>query len=288
MSPVRAFIDGVLTVARAPLVIAAVSVVMIALTLPFAAALGAGLEAALVSQPPVVLAETEIDADWWREFRNHTRGLAATFMPAVIGVAAPLENISALLDGRPPQRALLAPLAVSMAAWAFLWGGILTRYYERRAIGVRAFITTGLALFARFAGIACVAVVIVALLFLALRPHRFGPLFLVPAVFVGLSADYARAALVAGHASSLSEALQRGARFTAGHLISTLAIAALAAVLLVGITALYTAVELSGAIDVMSWRAIVLGQLYILARLAIRLVGAASALRLLESRAMPR
>ena len=98
------------------------------MALPFAVALGSRLQASLASQPPVALSETEIDPEWWQEFRAQARGLEATFTPAVLGFAAPLDSISAVLDGRRPPLPVLGPLALSIVLWAFLWGGILRRF----------------------------------------------------------------------------------------------------------------------------------------------------------------
>ena len=54
-SPLRAFVQGVSAVLRAPLLIVAVSVVTMLVAVPFAIALGSRVQASLASQPPVAL-----------------------------------------------------------------------------------------------------------------------------------------------------------------------------------------------------------------------------------------
>ena len=77
------------------------------------------------------------------EFRAHARGLAATFTPAVIGFAATLDGLSGVLDGRGLPVAILGPFVLSVVAWAFLWGGVLQRFQQRRSIGVAGFLRAG-------------------------------------------------------------------------------------------------------------------------------------------------
>ena len=95
----KAWTEGLRQVARAPLLIVLTVIVTVAAAAPFALVLGAELRAALADQPPIALGSSEIDADWWNEFRSHADGLAATFTPTVIGFAAPLDNLSAIADG---------------------------------------------------------------------------------------------------------------------------------------------------------------------------------------------
>ena len=63
-------------------------------------------------------------------------GLVGSLAPTVVGVAAPLDNLDRLLDGRRPPLFAIALSAISMMVWAWLWGGIISRYSG----GVRPFL----------------------------------------------------------------------------------------------------------------------------------------------------
>ena len=309
--PLRAFVQGVSAVLRAPLLIAAVSVVTMLVAVPFAIVLGTRVQASLASQPPVALSETEIDPEWWQEFRAQARGLEATFTPAVLGFAAPLDSISAVLDGRRPPLAVLGPLALSIVLWAFLWGGILRRFAAGHRIGLRAFVDAGFQFAPRFAAIAIAAAVLIVILYLTVHAMLFGPVyrafvsetspardallarvvlyavFLVPLVLIGLVADYARVASVAGTVVSLGGALRDGLAFVGANLRAVVTLWFTTASLFAAVTIAYGMLEIYGGSQVGGWRAIAIGQAYIVVRLTIRLIVAASELRLFAMRAMP-
>jgi hypothetical protein len=281
------------------------------MALPFAVALGSRLQTSLASQPPVALSETEIDPEWWQEFRAQARGLEATFTPVVLGFAAPLDSISAVLDGRRPPLPVLGPLALSIVLWAFLWGGILRRFAAGSPIGVRAFIDAGFQFAPRFIAIAVAAAVIILVLYLTVHAALFGPVyrmlvsssaternaflvrvflyvvFLAPLALVGLAADYARVAAVAGVATSAGQAMRAGAAFVLANLRIVFTLYLMTALLFATVTIAYGTLEIYGGSQVGGWRAIAIGQAYIVMRLAIRLIAAASELRLFAARATP-
>ena len=307
----RAFIAGVAAVVRAPLVVVAVTVITMLMALPFAVALGSRLQASLASQPPVALSETEIDPEWWQEFRAQARGLESTFTPAVLGFAAPLDSISAVLDGRRPPLPVLGPLVLSIGLWAFLWGGILRRLDAGNAIGVRAFIDAGFQFAPRFIAIAAAAAVCVVVLYLTVHAVLFGPVyrmlvssgatdrdaflvrvflyvvFLAPLALVGLVADYARVSAVAGVATSTGQALRAGAMFVRDNVRVVFTLYLLTALVFATVTIAYGTLEIYGGSRVGGWWAVAIGQAYIVIRLTIRLIAAASELRLYAVRATP-
>lgn len=311
LSPIRAFLDGAVAVLKAPLIVIAVAALTMLIAAPFAAVLGARVQASLASQPPVSLDETEIDPEWWQEFRAQARGLDATFTPAIVGFAAPLDAISAVLDGRRPPPAVLGMLALSIVAWAFIWGGALRRYHAGQAIGVRAFVAGGLRSMPVFVLIALAAAAVIVVLYLTLHALLFGPVyqlltanassertaflirvalyivFFAPVALVGLVADYARAAAIVTPTLSLSASLRAATAFIGRHPGAVVVLYLLAATLFSVVTAGYGGLEIYGGSQVGGWRAIALGQVYILVRLAIRLGGAASAVRLFAARSTP-
>ncbi len=307
VTPWRAFAGGVAAVVKAPMVIVAAAVVTTLVALPFAMVLGSRVQASLALQPPVSLDETEIDPEWWHEFQAHARGLDATFTPAIVGFAAPLDSISAVLDGRRPPLPVLGLIVLSIVAWAFLWGGALRRY-NGTAIGARGFVAAALNMLPRFAGIAAAAAVAIVFLYLTLHAVLLGPvyaslaaltssertdflvrvvlyaLFFAPVAIVGLVADYARVASIAGSAASLGESLRAGTAFVRAHFGAVVRLYLLGAAIFATATITYGVLEIYGGSQVGGWRAIAIGQLYILIRLVVRLTAAAAELRLFAGR----
>lgn len=304
---VRAMVGGIGMVVRAPILLVAVSITMLAAALPFGLVLNSRLQASLANQPPIALGSGEVDADWWMEFRAHAQGLEATFTPTVIGVAAPLDNLSALLDGTARPLALAGPVALAGLVWAFLWGGILHRFSLGRAQGPRGFLEAGWRHLPHFAGISLVAAVATLILYLTVHALLFGPVYgwlagVLPSerdafagrlvlylVFgavvaaVGLVADFARVMLASGEATSFGEALAAGAEFVRGNMVAAAALYILVGLMFVAGLAGYVALEVYGGTRVGGWRAVAIGQAYIMARLALRLTLAASQVRLFSA-----
>lgn len=307
VSPIGALARGLVDVLKAPLVVIAAALVTLVIALPFAAALQSDLQQSLSVQPHVSLAETEIDPEWWMEFRTHARGLAATFTPAVIGFAATLDGLSGVLDGRGLPVAILGPLVLSVAAWAFLWGGVLHRFQQQRGIGVGGFLRAGRAHVLHFAGIAAGAAIVNVLLYLTVHRILFGPvhralvaltsterdaflvrvalylIFFALVAMVSLIADYARAAAVAGRQTSLASMVRTASSFIRGHLLAVAALYLMTGLIFALVTVAYGTLEIYGGSRVGGWRAIAIGQAYVFVRLGIRLSFAASELRLFNA-----
>jgi hypothetical protein len=307
LSPARALVQGIADVVKSPFMLMAIAILTIAIALPFAAVLHSRLQQSLAVQPPVSLADTEIDPEWWMEFREHARGLASTFTPAVLGFAATLDGLSGVLDGTRPPAAILLPFVISVVAWAFIWGGALRRFQQRRAIGPGGFVRAGRDHVLSFTVIAAAAALVNVLLYLTVHALLFGPIhralvamttterdaFLVRVVLyavffslialVSLIADYARVAAVTGRAGSAASMIVDSIRFVRGHLGAVAALFVMTGAMFVALTAAYGVLEIYGGSQIGGWRAIAIGQAYVLVRLAIRLTFAASELRLFNA-----
>ncbi len=306
-SPLRALAQGALDVLKAPVMLIAIAIVTLAIALPFAASLHARLQASLSVQPQISLDDTEIDPEWWMEFREHARGLEATFTPAVLGFAATLDGLSGVLDGRGLPLAMVAPLVLSVAAWAFVWGGVLQRFQRGRAIGLRGFLRAGRAHVVGFIVIAAAAAAVNVVLYLTVHRVLFGPIhrvlvgmttterdaflvrvllylvFVALIAIVSLIADYARVISVAGGATSPATTIRAAIEFIRRHAGAVLALYIATGAIFVVMTIAYGTLEIYGGSQVGGWRAIAIGQAYVLARLAIRLTFAASELRLFNA-----
>lgn len=293
-------------VVKAPGVLIAVTIGSLLIALPFAAVLHSRLQDSLSLQPHVSLADTEIDPEWWMEFREHARGLEATFTPAVLGFASTLDGLSGVLDGKVPPLALLAPLLLSVAMWAFVWGGVLHRFKRGGAIGPGGFLRAGRAHLLTFLVIAAAAAAVNIVLYLTVHRILFGPIhrallalttterdaffmrvalyliFLALVAIVSLVADYARIAAVTGRGST-SASIGAAVDFIRRHAAAVVGLYVMTGAMFVLITVAYGALEIYGGSQVGGWRAIVIGQAYVVVRLAIRLTFAASELRLFSA-----
>lgn len=307
LSPARALSRGIADVIKAPLMLIAIALLTMAIALPFAAVLHSRLQQSLSVQPPISLAETEIDPEWWMEFREHARGLASTFTPAVLGFAATLDGLSGVLDGTPPPTALLLPLVISIVAWAFIWGGALHRFQQRRSIGVGGFVRAGRDHLLSFIGIAAAAALVNVLLYLTVHALLFGPIhralvamttterdaffvrvalyliFFSLIALVSLIADYARVAGVTARAASPGSMIRVAITFLRQRVGAAVALFVMTGAVFLAITSAYGVLEIYGGSQVGGWRAIAIGQAYVLVRLAIRLTFAASELRLFNA-----
>ena len=296
ISAIRSFVFGLWAVARAPLVVAFVCLMTLLAVLPFAVVVGSELQTALGHQPPIDLAAEEIDAEWWLEYRRHATGLLSTFTPAIIGFAAPLENLSALMDRTPRPWALALPVVIYAVLWSFMWGGILHRFNHGGAVGVRHALTAALHHFPRFIVISAVAGVVTLGLFWTVHRALFGPLYdwiaaraeTEPAAFAGrvalyvvfgsivaavsVVADYTRVALVAHAGRSLRDGVVVATRFVRSHAVSVVALFLLSAALFAAALAAYGVADLRFG----GWRGVLLGQGFVVARIALRLASAAS------------
>lgn len=303
----RSLAAGLWQVLRAPILVIVVVVMTMAAAAPFGAMLGSKLQESLANQPPIALGSGEIDAEWWAEFRAHAEGLAATFTPTVIGFAAPLDNLSALVDGDRRPLALVGPVAVTALIWAWLWGGILHRFDVGRGVPPREFVSAAFAHAPRFVVISAAAAVAQLVLYLTIHPVLFGPVFNaliastdseptaffiriglyvvfgIPLVLVALAADYTRIGLVATGPIRLRDKFGDGVGFIKRNLGSVLVLYGLTGMLFVALLAVYGTGEIYGGSRVGGWRGVLIGQAYIIARLVIRLTFAASEMHLFKS-----
>lgn len=302
LAVMRALIGGLGDVLRAPSLIIASIAVMLIVAVPFGARLGVRLQRSLSQQQPVAEQTSEIDAGWWQEFVEHADGIAATFTPTVLGFAAPLDHLSALLDGTHRPLILMAPIALGIVAWAFVWGAALDRFARgRQAAGLwRA----GTRTLMPFTAISLFAAAVVLLLYYTVHPLLFGiaadrmqmsltdertafagrvVLYLIYAaclIAVSLVADYARVHLALWPAETLAQSVRASWRFVRAHIGPAVALYVATGVLFVLALVLYGTAEIVGDASLGGWRGIVLGQAYIVARIAIRLTFGASELRL--------
>jgi hypothetical protein len=298
----RALTGGLGDVVRAPALIMAALVAMLVIAIPFGAAIGVRLQHSLAHRQPVAQGATEIDANWWQEFSKHAEGVAATFTPSIIGVAAPLDNLSSLLDGRPRQLILMVPVAIAIVAWAFIWSAAFDRFaHGGRSSGLwRA----GTRMLVPYVAISMLAAAVVLLLYYTVHPllfrvlgdrlqmsvvderFAFGLRLVLYVMFgsllvaISIIADYARVVLALSPRLSTRSAIAESWRFVRGHAASVVGLYLAAGSLFVLLLAAYSALEIAGDVHVGGWRGIAIAQTYLVARIVVRLTFGASEVRL--------
>jgi hypothetical protein len=168
-----AWLDGWQRVRRAPAILLGVFALTFAAAVPFAVVmrnvlashLGASLEAATAAEGA--------NWNWWQEFISQASGLGATFTPRIVGFAATLDSISGILDARPENTALLGLLAGYLALWTWLQGGIIDRYARQRPTRAHGFAAASGVFFFRFLRLGVMAGVVYWGLFDYVHPWLF-------------------------------------------------------------------------------------------------------------------
>jgi hypothetical protein len=237
-----------------------------------------------------------VNYDWWTEFTAQATGLGTTFTPAIIGFASTLDTISRMLDARYPPAALLWLLAAYLALWTFLSGGIIDRYARQRPTRAHRFFGISGMLFFRLVRLAAIAGAVYWLLFHYLHPWLFLDVYrdrtrglgveriavawrlLFYALFgallliTNLVSDYARIRLVVEDRRSAIGAVLAALRFIARRPVAGCGLYALNGLVFVLLLALWSLIApgVRGT-SAAPWLAFAAGQLYLLARLAIKL-----------------
>lgn len=299
MRIVRSFVAGLEKVVQFPSLIAWLYLTSVLLTVPLALSMRTLLKDSLGSSLVHENLRQGFDMDWYGEFSSGGAGLADSFGPSVVGALPVLNNLEKLLDGEILQAdgtILLAGL-LFLLAWAFFAGGILDRYAHPDEPPTRArFFSQNGEYFFRF-----VRLLIISLLFYwgifrwvanplhdwledatrDVTQEKTVILFtlLVYALvaflllLVSLVLDYAKIALVVERRRSALLACLRGVRFVLTHPGSALGLYLLLATVSLLLVWLYSLVApgpgQSGAITILL--AFLVGQIYLIARLGLKL-----------------
>ena len=292
----RTWREGWRRVAAAPAIVAGVFVLTFVLAWPLALTMRGLLEAHLGASLMAQEAADAVNYDWWQEFTAQASGLGTTFTPAIIGFAATLDNISSLLDGRSEIVPVAGALALYLAAWTFLAGGILDRYARQRPTRAYGFFAASGVYFFRFLRLAVVAGLVYWWLFTYVREWLFTErladltrdlsvertaflwrllfylLFGALIVLANVVFDYAKVRLVVEDRRSALGALAAAARFIRRHPARVLGLYALNGIVFLTLLALWAMVApgASGA-GLSLWTGVAIGQLYLVARLLVKL-----------------
>jgi hypothetical protein len=285
----------------------------VVLALPLAITMRGLLQTHLGTSLAAEGAAAGVNYDWWQEFssraaREDARGIGTTFSPTIIGFAATLDNISSLLDGQREIAPIAGALALYLAAWTFLVGGIIDRYARQRPIRAAGFFAASGVHFFRLLRLAIVSGVVYWWLFtyvhrwlflewLADRTRTMAverdvflwrvavyALFGLLLIIVNVVFDYAKIRIVVEDRRSGLGALSAAMRFVwrrLGRVAGLFALNGASFLILIAIWALVAPGGSSGG--PMLWLGFAIAQLYLLARLALKLQFLASQTALFQA-----
>jgi hypothetical protein len=300
--------SGFTRVFRAPAIVAGMLALTVAAALPAAIVLRGALGAHLGRSVMADAAAEAVNYDWWQEFTSQASGLATTFSPAIIGFAATLDNLSSVLDAQPEIAPVVALLAVYMLAWIFLSGGIVDRYARQRSTRTFAFFGACGVFFWRFLRLAIVAGVVYWFLFsyvhpwlledayrrltrdLAVERNAFLWRIVLYAAFgtsvvaANLIFDYARIRLVVEDRRSALGAIRSALAFIGRHPRTTAGLYALNALTFIVLIAVWAMLAPgAGRTGAAMWVGFLVAQLYLLARIVLKLQFIASQTALFQA-----
>jgi hypothetical protein len=309
MTIVQSWRDGWKRVLAARAIAAGAFAMTFLLAIPLAITLRGQLASHLGSSVAADTVASGVNYDWWQEFTAQATGLGTTFSPSVIGFAAVLDTISGVLDARSRIAPLAAAIAIYMAGWAFLTGGILDRYARQRPIGAFAFFGASGVYFLRLARLAVIAGLVYSWLFAYVHPWLFDEqfvnltrgmnvernafalrvsfylLFGALLVATNIIVDYAKVRLVVEDRRSAFGACAAALRFVRRHLRQTIGLYALNALTLLVVLLVWSFVAPGvGVTGFGMWLAFVLSQLYIAVRLLLKLQFMASQTALFQGK----
>jgi hypothetical protein len=300
--------DGWKRVAAAPAIVAGVFVLTFALAVPLAVAMRDLLQTHLGRSLMAADAADRVNYDWWQEFSAQASGLGATFGPSIIGFAATLDNISSVLDAQKEILPVTSALALFLIGWTFISGGILDRYARQRRTRTYGFFAASGVYFFRFLRLAAIAGTFYWWMFEFVRSWLFDEwyvrltrdisvereVFAIRAAMYALFGalllvgnmvfDYTRIRAVVEDRRSIIGALTAAMRFIANHPARTFGLYAVNSLMFVGVLALWAVVTPgAGTAGVSMWIGFAVGQLYLIARLLLKLQFLASQTALFQA-----
>jgi len=307
-SVLAAFSRGAGLVRRAPWLIVGLWLMTLLVAMPLALTLRSMLGEHLGQSLAADAAARGVNYDWWNEFLAQAAGLGQTFVPAIIGFAAVLRNLSDVADARGLPTAMAWAVAVHIVISMFLLGGVLDRLARGRAIGAAAFFAACGTFFFRFLRLGAVAAAVYGALFAWLHPWLFETflgeltadvtsertaffcramlyvIFAAVLLVVNVVFDYAKIRAVVEDRRSMIGTLVAGGRFVARHPSAALGLALLNTLLFAALLLAYAFVAPGVSGGARFWLGLVTSQAYIALRVTIRLQFAASQIALFQSR----
>jgi hypothetical protein len=309
----RAWRDGWRRVLSAPAVLAGALAVSLLAVAPLALALRGEIETHLGSSVLAEQAAAGASWDWWQGFASRATGIGRTLTPSIIGFAATLDNVGGLLDGRRQIAPVAAAIAAYLLAWLFFTGGIVDRYARDEAEGAGAFFAAAGAFIGRLLRLALLAALAYGFLFACVHEQLFGVwyvnatrdlavertaffwragfycVFGALLLAVNVLFDYGKVRLIVEDRTSVVGALAAALRFISRHPRRVGGLYALNAAVLVMVLGAWAIVAPgAGRAGLSAWLGFLATQVYMLARLTLKLQFVASETALWDQGVRPR
>ena len=299
------FVDGLNRVKRAPWLVIGVWLSTLLLAVPLAIVLQDMIGAHLGDSIAARTAATGVNYDWWNEFLAQASGVGVSFVPAILGFAAVIKNLSTIADASGLPSVIAIAVVMNLAVSLFLAGGALDRLARDHAIGTGAFFSASGVYFVRFIRLGVIASVVYWVLFVPYHAWLFNTVypvltadvtvertaflirlvlyaaFAVPLFFVNILFDYAKIRAVVEDRRSMIGAVIASWRFVWRCPGAVWGLYVLNAVLFLIVIAIYFLVAPGGTANLLAFA---IGQLYIVLRVIVRLQFTASQTSLFQGR----
>lgn len=305
----RLLADAMAQVRRAPLLVAGLWLVTAAASLPLALVVWNDVATELGSSARGATVAAGGDYDWVQEFGFGATGVSTALTPRVVGFAAVLDNASGFVD-RQPRPLLVTVAAVGyLLAMVFLTGGVLDRLARRRPLRAHGFFGACGGLCPRLIRLGLLSAIAYALLAGPYHAWLFDTIidratrdvtaersvfmaqllgyvaWLVPLGAVNLLFDYAKVRAVVEDRRSAFGALAAAARFLRSDWRRAVLLYVSTLLMLGMVIALYAVVAPGvGGAGAGMWAGFVLSQLYIAARLTMKLLFWSAEITFFQSR----
>ncbi|HUQ89046.1 MAG TPA: hypothetical protein VM096_15920 [Vicinamibacterales bacterium] len=306
LGPAQAVLQGLNRVKRAPWLVAGVWLSTLLLAMPLAIVLHQQIGTHLGGSMAALGAADGVNYDWWNEFLAQTSGVGASFVPAILGFAAVIKNISTVADDVTAMPLVIAiAVAMYLLVSLFLAGGIIDRLARDRDLGAGAFFSACGVYFVRFVRLGVIASFVYWLIFGPYHAWLFDALypaltaditvertaffirlalyfvFVVPLYAFNIIFDYAKIRAVVEDRRSMIGALVASWRFVRRHPVAVGAVYKINILAFLLVIALYYLIAPGASADTLAFA---IGQLYIVLRVIVRLLFAASQTALFQGR----
>jgi hypothetical protein len=300
--------DGIRRVNGAPAILAGAWLLTMAAGLPLALVMRGMIAEHLGRSLTADAVAAGVDSDWMQEFAEHASGVGVTLRPTIIGFGAVLDNLSAFIDDAPRPLVVSGIASVYIGLWLFVAGGVIDRYARDRATRASGFFAACGTFFFRFLRLGIIMLAVYGFLFGFVHRWLFGALwerlthdltvertaFLIRVVLylvfgVMLAAcnlvfDYTKVRAVVEDRRSMLGALSAALRFVSDHFGAAAALYLTDFGLFAAAVLAYGLLAPGAGRGMGVWLVFALGQIYVLARLWVKLVFWASEIALFQSR----
>jgi hypothetical protein len=296
-------------VAKSPVVLVCVYLATVVTAVPFSMLMRDSIASHLGNSLAAEEAARGFNSQWFIEYQSQAGELGRTLRTTVIGFAAVLDNLSALLDREDRPASILWLGAAYLLLWLFLSGGILDRYARNRPTRSYEFFSACGVYFVRFLRLAPVIAATYYVLFAYVHPLLFNliyasltrdvtvertaffyrlalyMIFGALLIAANVTFDYAKVRAVVEDRRSMIGAMTASLRFIRRNFSAVAGLYATNGVIFLAVLVIYAVLAPGvGGTPLRIWLGFAVAQMYLLARLWVRLVFLASEASLFQGR----